>query len=300
MAKTTSSKSLNNTFTSTEEKYVRLAAKQSLRIIFSGTGNSSTDKFRKLALRVNKLREHLFQGKQKQTMNVHQMEAMNGIFYQVADKMNLCDSCMEYLPIHISKAQSIMSYIEEIVESRDMINQEPGFETAKRLERGATIMDRWITLDLVSYCWNNGSPRCNHSLGVLIGMAHEFGRQEGLIIEHFGPDAAQEMFEAVSPEGIEFVNPPIRNLPKSVIIYRGGQGKELSDVASGMCWTRDFKIALKWANNGSGQLRPFVAVAQVDHDQILATFEHESEVVIKHDIELDFYQAALEKAKINA
>lgn len=272
-------KKLNNTFTKSEAKLLKRVAKLCVDAVLSTPGSLATIHFRSLEKLVNVVvKQNVFgDGTTERDLN-RMMEHRLLIGEKVSSHPLFRGSILKKGQL-IEDAISVAKYASDIADLRDIIDQESGLQSAKKFVCSVTSISSWISLDLLNYAFNDGSPRCPDILGVILGFTHKHSSQAASCIEFFGNEITTVMFEIASPEGLRLACAPIQHLDKTLTVYRGGNGVIPNDIFEKMSWTLDIDTAVKWSSKLGDDI-PYVISTVVQRDEVLATFEHESEVVI--------------------
>ncbi len=181
------------------------------------------------------------------------------------------------------EALGLCGALDEIVKARNLISRRSGLDAASQLRSYVLIAFDWMKLDLLSFAWKNGRPRCRDIFGFLLATAHQAGSVGGLGVNRYGPECLTRMFVAASEEGLALGSRAPQTPPQRVI-YRGGFASDPQALAAGMCWTEDFDQAAWYADRQLGQLgTAYVLSTEIDPEDALARFEHEAEVVLPYN-----------------
>lgn len=121
----------------------------------------------------------------------------------------------------------------------------------------------------------------------VLKVAHQRGKVGSLILQNFDVDTAEEMF-TVAREGIDGfyadgdTSRELLSRWRSRRVYRGGS-LEPDDLSLGMSWTLSLDEARGFAGRMAAIVggQPAVISAQVPKRDVLAVFDHESEVVVR-------------------
>lgn len=289
MTKTTHSNTAPGYFGKKEKKLAHRLAKRSLEIIASGVGMSATNDFRTLLRDAAKLKTTLSKGTTYQSINSPHMMIINDIFVNVALEMGLTGTNFHDLYDLISEAQNIIHYSLDMVDIREMFNKSESSLAVNSLFNQVRKLSKWIVFDLLAYCWNFGSPRCQKSLAVLMGSAQEYAGSVGGIIEQFGASVTFDMFDTVSRLTSKHNAQKFLKTRFPLIAYRGGYGDNPTDVANGMTWYLDIKTAANTARLSSSTDKQFHLVETlVLDDEIITQLNQTREILIKFDPERQF------------
>jgi hypothetical protein len=148
---------------------------------------------------------------------------------------------------------------------------------------------KWITFDLLAYCWNFGTPRCQNSLAVLLGSALEYGGSFREVVEQFGANVAYKMFDAASD--LTSTHNQRKNFKHKfpLIAYRGGYGDDSAQVACGMTWSLDIKTAANEARLPISANKQFYLLETlVLEDEVITQLNGTHEILIKFDPERQY------------
>ena len=155
----------------------------------------------------------------------------------------------------------------------------------------AAAFDLWCTFDDASrigltewawIAWQCGII-CPEAFGVLIRESWIRGKTSSLLSVKRGwpRQEVAEMFRVV---GMTHLMEPeemttLAAMPDSIAVYRGANGISAAKVRHGMSWTTDEACAVWFANRGGDE--PVVLRATVAKADVLAYFDHESEIVVR-------------------
>jgi len=173
--------------------------------------------------------------------------------------------------------------LNKMIKARILINRRSGLDAASELLSSHLTMFDWMKLDLLSFAWKNGRPKCRDIFGFFLATAHKAGYIGGLCVNHYGPEYLTRMFEVASKEGLA-LGSRTPETPSQRVIYRGGFASDPQALAAGMCWTEDLEQAAWFADRQLGQLgNAYVLSTEIDPEDALARFEHEAEVVLPYN-----------------